>query len=285
MSTVATTPRSASATHETVSFPWRRFVRNLASRQPRLAAAAELFLLAMIPVALALVLDDRQVNDVDIWLKPLKFLMSLSIYYATLAWFHGYLPEAVRVRRLGRVIVGLPIVVGLLEMTWLLGTAAVGQPSHFNFSAPIYAISYGLAGLGATMLMATALVTGILIGRAREPELPSSFRLSIVLGCSLAFAATMVTAGFLASGNGHWVGGPHSDAGGLPLMGWSRTSGDLRVAHFFALHALQVVPFMGWIVTRAGVRRAKAAVVALAALYAGWISFTFLQALSGHPLI
>jgi hypothetical protein len=265
--------------------PIQRLARELRARQPALATAAELCLLGAIPVVLAASLDGRQVNDVGIWLKPLKFLMSLAIYYATLAWLHGYLPEEVRIRRLGRVLVGLPIVVGLLEMTWLLGAAAAGQPSHFNESAPIYAVSYALAGLGATLLMVTALATGVLVGRAKEPTLPPAFRLSVMLGATIAFVGTMVTAGFLASGSGHWVGGELSDAGGLPLLGWSRSGGDLRIAHFFALHALQIVPFVGWIVTRTGAERGKGTVWLGAALYAGWITFTVLWALAGRPLL
>ena len=103
--------------------------REARTRQPSLWTGAELCLLGAIPVVIAALIDDRQVNDVDIWLKPLKFFMSLAIYYATLAWFHGYLPQAVRERRLGRALVGVPLVVGLLEMTWLLATAAGGQPA------------------------------------------------------------------------------------------------------------------------------------------------------------
>jgi len=272
MTTIAATP--------TLGLP-----REARTRQPALWTAAELCLFGAIPVVLAALLDDRQVNDVDIWLKPLKFFMSLAIFYATLAWFHGYLPQAVRERRLGRALVGVPLVVGLLEMTWLLATAAVGQPAHFNRSAAIYTVSYSLAGLGATLLMLTALMTGILVGRAKEPTLPPAFRLAVVLGSVIAFVGTMVTAGFLASGNGHWVGGVQSDAAGLPLLGWSRTGGDLRVAHFFALHALQAVPLLGWLVTRGGAERGKVAVLVGAAAYAGWITFTFVEALAGRPLI
>lgn len=267
------------------AYPPLGLVREARTRQPALATAAELCLLGAIPVVIAALLDDRQVNDVDIWLKPLKFFVSLAIYYATLAWFHGYLPQEVRAKRIGRALVAVPLAVGLLEMTWLLATAALGQPSHFNRSAPIYAITYGLAGLGATLLMISALWTGILVGRSRESSLPGAFRLAVVLGSVIAFAGTMITAGFLASGSGHWVGGVHSDAAGLPLLGWSRTGGDLRIAHFFALHALQVVPILGWLVTRTGADRGKTAVWAGAALYAGWIAFTFLWALAGRPLV
>lgn len=265
--------------------PLRHLIREARRRQPELFAAAELCLLGAIPVLLAAGLDERQVNDVNIWLKPLKFFMSLAIYYATLAWFHGYLSEDVRSRRLVRLLVVTPIVVGFLEMTWLLATASIGQPSHFNRSALVYALSYSLAGVGATLLMVTALVTGVLVGRDRSSTVPPALRLAIVLGSVIAFVGTMVTAGFLASGSGHWVGGVASDAGGLPLVGWSRTGGDLRVAHFFSLHALQAVPLVGWVAVRAAGGRARQVVWVGAALYAAWILLTFVQALAGRPLV
>jgi hypothetical protein len=281
MSTMSTT--STPSRMWPLSLP--EWAGELERRQPRLAATAELFLLAVIPVSLAMLLDDRQVNGVNIWIKPAKFLASLAIYYGTLAWFHGYLPEGARNTRLGRAMVLIPIAVGFLEMTWLLVTAVVGVASHFNRTAPVYQVSYLLAGLGATTLMVVVLIMGLRMARARQPRLPEGFRLSLLLGSVLSFVATMVTAGYLASGNGHWVGGIPTDAGGLPILGWSRTGGDLRVAHFFAMHALQVVPLMGWVVAASGVARPRTAVWILAGLYTAFIVFTFVQALAGRPFL
>jgi hypothetical protein len=170
-------------------------------------------------------------------------------------------------------------------MIWLIGTAAAGQPAHFNFSAPIYSISYSLAGAVATMLLAAVLVQGVMIARDREIRVAPAFRLSLVLGAVVASVATLGVAGYLASGAGHWVGGVPSDAGGLPILGWSRIGGDLRVAHFWALHASQLLPLAGWVISRAQIGRGRALVWGVAVAYMVLVAFTFAQALAGQPFV
>nr|BFE79173.1 hypothetical protein GCM10020093_017740 [Planobispora longispora] len=74
-----------------------------------------------------------------------------------------------------------------------------------------------------------------------------------LLGMLVAFPMTMPfqAASDVITG-AHSVGVP--DGGpGLPVTGWSTTGGDLRVAHFVGLHALQALPLLAWWLTgRAG---------------------------------
>ena len=72
----------------------------------------------------------------------------------------------------------------------------------------------------------------------------------------------------------------------LPVLGWSREVGDLRVAHFIATHALHFVPLVGWLVAGRLPDPAARGAVILAAL--AWVALTFAtfaQALMGNPVI
>lgn len=259
--------------------PWR-------ARQPLLATLAELCLWALIPCALAMWLDARTVNGISVWIKPAKFFASLALYYATLAWMFGLLPREAQATRAGRTIIGLAAGAGAYEMTWLVAAAVAGVPSHFNRAHWVWETAYNLAGLGATLLLVAVLMQGILIARDRRAPLHPAFRLSLVLGAALAFGTTLITAGFLASGSGHWVGAAiANDAAGWPVLGWSRTGGDLRVAHFFALHAQQALPLAGAAIVALRVPRARWAVWGATLAYAALIAGTFVQALMGRPFL
>jgi hypothetical protein len=257
----------------------------LQRRQPHLAAAALLCLAAIVPCLIALSIDVRTVNGISVWIKPIKFLLSFVVYYVTLAWVFGYLPRSAQSTRAGRFVIWAALLAGVYEMAWLLLAASSGVPAHFNVGTLAWALAYQVAGVGSVVLIAAILVQGVMVARQRDASIPPALRTALVLGAVMAFAATLVTAGFLASGTGHWVGGPPSDAGGLPVIGWSRSGGDLRVAHFWALHAQQFIPLVGLLLVASGQPRAKVAVVFASIGYVALIAFTFVQALGGKPFL
>jgi hypothetical protein len=83
----------------------------------------------------------------------------------------------------------------------------------------------------------------------------------------------------------HTVGAP--DGGpGLPVTGWSTRHGDLRVAHFVGLHALQVLPILTLVAFR-GRREQTRVRLTLSAALAYVLVFVALlvQALRGMPLV
>jgi hypothetical protein len=76
-------------------------------------------------------------------------------------------------------------------------------------------------------------------------------------------------------------------AAGLPVVGWRRDAGDLRVGHFVGLHALQVLPLVGAVLRRRRLReRQRAGLVHVAGV--GYLGLTLLvtwQALRAQPLL
>lgn len=83
----------------------------------------------------------------------------------------------------------------------------------------------------------------------------------------------------------HHMGGSAPDAGGLWLMGWSRDGGDLRVAHFFATHALHFVPALALVSTTVFGRSALWPARLGALLFVAFVVYCFVEALVGQPFL
>ncbi len=255
-------------------------------REPVFAAGTVLIVLMMAPTLFAMAVDARQINGVNVWDKPFKFEVSLSLYLGTLALFAGWLPQGMTGRRWYRIYAWL--VVGAIagELAWLFGGAANGIGTHFNIAHPIMGPLYPVMGAFAVFLTSASLVYGVAFLRDHDSALDPAFRLSLGLGLVLTFFMTVGVAGYMSSGSGHWVGGTQSDAAGLPFMGWSRDGGDLRVAHFFAAHAMQFVPLAGFLASRLLAPQAARLAAWLAATgYAAFTAFVLIQALAGRPFL
>lgn len=242
--------------------------------------------LALMPPSLvALALDERVLNGLSVWVKPLKFQASVGLYLLTLAWFAGALPAAVRRGRSMAAIVVVAGTTSLFEVGYITLQAARGMASHYNTADPFHAALYGLMGAAAVALTALSPTVAALLLRHRPRSWSTAFWLSVLLGLTLTFVLGAGAGAVLSSGDGHWIGGMRTDEGGVPIVGWSRTGGDLRVAHFLGIHAMHALPPLGFALGRSLKPWAGLMLVVLGSLvYCGVTVFVFLQALSGQPL-
>ncbi|MGH3879596.1 MAG: hypothetical protein ACRDSK_21415 [Actinophytocola sp.] len=244
-----------------------------------------------------LLLDDRMLNGEPVWLKPFKFSVSVGIYAFTLAWLISLLRSRRRASRLGTV----SAVVLTVEMVIIIGQAFRGRVSHFNNMTSFDATLYRLMGASIVVLWVVSLVVAVLVLRQRfaEPSVLWAIRIGIglaVVGMTVAFLMTIPTPDQLAALKAgtrpsmigaHSVGTPDG-AAAMPITHWNLAGGDLRVPHFFGLHALQAMPLFALALRRftslgQAVRTRLVGVVG--AGYVAWELLVTWQALRGQSLV
>lgn len=265
--------------------PVSRLVGELMQREPILAGSGIVLLAAMAPTLFAYAIEMRTLYGINVWTKPLKFEASIGLYFLTLAWFWGYLSPRLRKARAVQAVAIAVAACGLFEIIYIAFQAGRGVGSHFNTATPIEDLMFSLMGVAALIMTAGSLVLAILIARSEQPTLSPAFRASVVIGLLLTFLIGTGAGIVVAVNGGHWVGGVASDANGLPIFGWARDGGDLRVAHFFGIHAMQILPVVALIANRIAPRRAGIAVAVFAVAYTGLTIAALLQALDGRPFL
>ncbi|MDP3523567.1 MAG: hypothetical protein Q8S27_03235 [Hoeflea sp.] len=260
-------------------------LRGLFDAEPLFAATGLLIGLSLAPTLVAMAVDPREFLGENVWLKPVKFQIALSLYLLTLAFFARWLPAGMTARLSYRIYSGAVVFAVIAELVWIGGAAMYGTASHFNVSDPFLESIYGLMGAFAVLLTSATLVQGIAIWRNPVTRLVPALHLSITLGLVLTFILTLIVAGSLASQSGHLIGTPVSGAR-VPVLGWSREVGDLRVAHFFATHALHILPVAAIVIGAVLPRRwAVPAVWASALLFTAFVAASFAGAMAGLPLL
>jgi len=254
--------------------PW---LTELLARERRLAIYGLLLLALLLPCALAWGLDERLLRGANVWIKPIKFTLSIAVLALTTAWFIGHLPAA---RRRGRAvdwIVWLLVGTGSFELAYITIQATLGQASHYNVADAWHGAMYTLMGIGALVLTATQPLLAWQLYRHTDTRRPAAYRQAVLLGLVLTFV--------FGAGVGMLLGNRQPPDGGatLPLLGWALGGGDLRPAHFVGIHAGQVLPLVGLAAVAFARRYAKPAVWTATLAYATLFTALVAWGLAGLP--
>ena len=207
--------------------------------------------------------DERQVLGLNIWLKPLKFSLAIPIYAFTIDWFLRLSDLKPNVKR--RVAL-LSAVCMVVEIAIIAGQAWRGQRSHFNESSLLNGILFAVMGL--FIYANTAMVGYLLFRFFRQSTIagyPASLLWSIRWGTAI-FIIGCLEGGLMVLNRAHTVGATDGGAG-LPFLNWSVNAGDLRIAHFVGLHALQFLPLVTYALIRLNRTPAVGRGGAMAAVY------------------
>jgi len=245
-----------------------------------LLAAGILNFVALVPVLFLMQTDERTLLGINVWIKPAKFLLSVGIYLATLAWL---LPR-VDIGRALRVVLRWAFILTMIGENVLITMQAWrGVTSHFNETTTFDGAVFSAMGTMIAVNTIAALVLLILFVFVPRQPLPRAVLAGIRFGLLLFLVASGV-GGMMVGQHAHAVGVP--DGGpGLPFVNWSTEGGDLRIAHFIGLHALQGLPLLGWIVGRKSPTAGVTAVHIAAAVWAVVFGWTLYQALGGRAFL
>ena len=264
---------------------------------PPLTAVGLMMVLVAGASVVGMLVDPRIITGAPAWLKPFKFAISTSIYSLTLAWVFGWLTDRPRMRR----IVGwTTAIVFVLEVAIIDLQAWRGTTSHFNAATTLDRVLFGVMGAAIMIQTFVSVAVAVALWRQRFSDR--------ALGWALRFGMTLTIAGALTgplmtrptseqlanarAGRGIPIIGAHSIGGrdggpGVPVTGWSREHGDVRVPHFIGLHAIQVLALVAVGLRRW--RRSEAVrvrvVFAAAASYAMLFLLLIWEALRGQSVV
>lgn len=217
--------------------------------EPLLKRATLCFgVLALLCLA-ALAIDAPPILGIHPAIKPLKFNISIVFFLFTLAIL---LPKVTLTPPARRVFAWVFIGTMVLEIIPILVQPVRGTTSHFNVDGLLSLFFWRLMAGAITVTTAGMLALAWVATRRplRDGTQPLHPWLAFAWRASLWMFVLSAVSGFaMGSRLSHTVGG--LDGGpGLPFVNWSLEHGDLRIAHFLALHAMQVLPCIAWAAVR-----------------------------------
>jgi hypothetical protein len=212
------------------------------------------------------------------WRKPIVFGVSGGLTALSLAWVMMLLPRTPWRHRLGNIFAwALGLEVALITMQrWR------GVPSHFNDATHFDSVVSALMGLFIVIVMVITVLWTVQVFRRRG--LAPDVALAARAGLLLLLVSYGLGGAILGHGSAVLANDPAADPAIIGVIG---SAGLMKVPHGLALHAMQTLPVLAWLLLWgvAGARQ-RARLVRMAAAGHGLvIAFAVLQMVLGrHPL-
>jgi hypothetical protein len=206
------------------------------------------------------------------WRKPIVFGFSGGITTISVAWVMGFLRQRKSLSVLSRIFaVCMFIEVGLITMQKWRGAA-----SHFNNATPFDSIVFYL--MGTLIIIVAIVITIITVYSFRDLNTTPEMALAIRAGLALLIVGNLL--GMLLASYGSYI--VRTIPSHAPNI--YGHSGMMKVPHAVALHAIQVLPFLAWLLsfTKHQVSSRLAIVLMAVIGYCGLQIFVSLQTFSGR---
>lgn len=214
-----------------------------------------------------------EVYGVNAMFKPAKFAFSTWI----LLWSVGYYIGDILIPKIEVVEWTLILTLGA-EIAYIAIQAFRGSESHFNVSTPMNSFLFSMMAIAASVATLCIGYIAMVYFTADTDHLPQHYVWAVRLG--LVLFVVFAFQGFSMGAQMSHTVGAVNDNSSIYLLGWSTTYGDLRIAHFVGMHALQILPIASILFFRN-----TTATLMFALVYALLAIWTFVMAMAGKPII
>ena len=197
--------------------------------------------------------------------KAISFSEAFGLTAISLAWFLTFVPKK---RVIWWILSSIYAVATFVEVFLVTMQVWRGVPSHFNFSTPFDTVVFSIMGI--SIGLHAPLILGVLLCSVFFLKAPTIFRWTITSGMlllviSLVFGIVMII------NNSNTIG----------------LFGQMKVPHALALHAAQVLPLLGLLLSFTNLSETKRTQFVIVGVlsYSALVGITAFQAFNGYPIV
>jgi hypothetical protein len=255
-------------------------IRQIHAKNPILFWLGAVHLLVFSILLMYYPFNNSIVLGINSVIKPMKFALSIWIY----SWTMALILDVFQDKKKVKIYSWAAVVSMCFEQIAITSQALRGELSHFNIANTYGIVLFTLMGV---FIMIITLWTGYMayiFMKQKTFKAPLVMVLAIKIGL-VNFVVFSLFGGYISGLQGHTVLAKDGGAG-LPFLNWSLDFGDLRIAHFFGIHALQIIPLFALFLLKNRENGSSKTKIWLASIfYLFFIFFTMIQGLLGKPFI